>query len=185
MTLFQSYLLAGSIFLFPALVPLALGARALPFAIAFSRSGLAAVLCFGGGALWFLAGIHMLGESDLAGFSRSLLMGVFGAAALLSFRFLRDFLAVRGLGILLLLLARAFLDAGFMQHPYNLALSVVSYFFVLLGICWGVMPYRFRDWAGILLATSARARATGMVLVFAALGCFACAGWVALSGPPA
>jgi hypothetical protein len=168
MTLSTAYLLTGAAFVVPG-AALASGAAPAYSALrAFPRSLPAAVVFFGGAAAWFLWGINNLSESDLAGFPRGLMLGIFGATALLSFKFLRDLLAVRGLGILLLLSARALLDIGYMQQPKNLLLSSLAYLFVVLGLLWGVSPHRFRDWLGWILERRTRALVSG--IVFLALG---------------
>jgi len=73
-------------------------ARALP------RSRRAAWVFFGIGAAWFLWAVAHLGEADQI-LPRPLLLLLFGAVAVLSFKYAADFLAVRGLALLALLIA--------------------------------------------------------------------------------
>jgi hypothetical protein len=182
MTLSTAYLLVAAVLAVPG-VALASGFAPANAALrAFPRSLPAALVFFGGAAVWFLWGITQLSETDLplpAGkfkflgtffemSFRDLFLCVFGGTALFAFKFLRDFLAVRGLGILLLLSARVLLDTGYMQQPANLLLSSTAYLFVVLGILWGVTPYRFRDWLNWILERRARSLAVGITL--AALG---------------
>jgi hypothetical protein len=171
-TLSTAYLFAGApVAAYGVALALAAGQNPVERALrAFPRSLLAAIVFFGGAAAWFLHMVQTLGEADLAGFPRNLLLGVFGATALLAFRFLRDLLAVRGLGILLLLSARVLLDAGYMQQPHNLLLSSTAYLFVVLGILWGVSPHRFRDWQDWALTTRLRTRIVGGLLAALGLG---------------
>lgn len=161
MSLFHAYIVLGV-----ALLAVGVGlagdfAFARSAVRAFARSFLAAVVLFGGGAVWFLWGISQLGESDLAGFSREFMLGVFGVAAVLAFRVLGDLLAVRGLGVIFLLGARELLDAGYMQLPYSFVLACSCYVLVVLGIWWGVAPYVFRDWVEWAQGRRARWRCVG------------------------
>ena len=96
MTLYQStYLFAailfvcGIFFIFPKFKPLV---------TAFPRSKTAAVVTFGGGGLWFLYILSTLGEADF-GDIKIYLIAIFGVAGLLAFKYLDDFLSVRGLAI--------------------------------------------------------------------------------------
>jgi hypothetical protein len=178
MTLSSAYLLVAAVLAVPG-VALASGFAPVNAALrAFPRSLPAALVFFGGAAAWFLWGITQLSDTDLptpaGGFRflgisfetsfRDLLVYLFGGTALLAFKFLRDFLAVRGLGILLLLSARVLLDVGYMQQPANLLLSSTAYLFVVLGLIWGVSPYRFRDWLNWILERRVRSLALGIAL---------------------
>jgi hypothetical protein len=141
----------------------------------FPRSAAAGVLCFGGGAAWFLWTVFSLGESDLAGFPRNWMLGIFGATALLSFWFLRELLAVRGLAVLMLLVARELLDAAYMQQPLSLVLASTTYVLVVLGIVWGAAPYLLRDWLEWLLARRGRSLAAGVFIALTGAANLACA----------
>lgn len=167
MTLAAAYIAIGAVL---TVAGIALLLSKLPFVggalRAFPRSLPAAVVFFGGGAVWFLWVVSQLGESDLAGFPRNWLLGIFGATALLAFKYLRDLLAVRGLAVLMLLSARALLDIGYMQLPHSLVLAVTAYILVVLGIWWGAAPYTFRDWINWILEKRARAIVIGIMVLF-------------------
>ncbi|MDR2845197.1 MAG: hypothetical protein LBV28_03785 [Puniceicoccales bacterium] len=164
MTLFNAYIASGAVLTASGLA-LASGTRGATAALrGFPRSTAAAVVFFGGGAVWFLWGITRLGESDLAGFPREWMLGIFGVAGLLAFKFLPDLLAVRGLAVLMLLSARALLDAGYMQVPHSLVLATTAYAFVVLGVWWGAAPYVFRDWSGWVLEKRPRTLAVGVLI---------------------
>jgi hypothetical protein len=164
MTLFDAYLALGGALLALGVAFAAGNPKVNAALLAFPRSPIATVLCFGGAAAWFLFAIGNLGEADLAGFPREWLYGAFGLTALLAFFVLPDLLAVRGLAIAMLLAARELLDIGYMQTPRSLALAATCYAFVVLGVWWGVSPYVFRDWLQWLLAKTTRARAAGGLL---------------------
>ncbi|HEX2862350.1 MAG TPA: hypothetical protein VHN79_11950, partial [Lacunisphaera sp.] len=123
MTLFLATLLPG---LFLAVLggllfwngtPVSTGAKALP------RSAAASWVLFGLGAAWFIFRLSRAGESDLIFFKTPTpLMIAFAALALLAFFYTPDFLAVRGLSVLMLLAAEPLLHAAYMEwsHPQRL-----------------------------------------------------------------
>src|SRR5690349_11867509 len=85
-------------------------ARGLP------RSQPASWLLFGAGALWFVWRLSRVGEADLIFVEKPLpLMLVFGALAVAAFIYTPDFLAVRGLSVLMLLAAEPLLYAAYME----------------------------------------------------------------------
>ncbi len=162
MTLYQStYLFA----LLLALVGLPFAFFTSAFekpAFAFLRSTKAAIVTFGGSGLWFLYILSQLGESDF-GNIKGMLMLVFGGAGVLAFFYLNDFLSVRGLSVLTLLLAREFLDSAFMQEPTSRLLLVsLSYAFVVAALYLGAVPYRLRDFFTYLYEKPIRAKAFGL-----------------------
>jgi hypothetical protein len=153
-----------------SLVLLVLGAALLwngpPVARAaktFPRSSAASILLFGGGALWFLYQISQLGPADFGDY-KVLLLVLFGGAGIGAFFVVRDFLAVRGLALLLLLTARPILDASLALYPppaTRVWLNAFVYLVIVLSLYLGVMPYQLRDFFAWLFAKSARARAFG------------------------
>ena len=59
---------------------------------------------------------------------------------------LDEFLAVRALGVLLLLLAAPMLDSAFLKpEPTRLFLVILAYIRVLIGLLWVGMPFLMRD----------------------------------------
>jgi len=129
---------------------------------AFPRSNTAAIVFFGGGAIWFLYKVWHLPEADFGQY-RTLLAIAFGAIAVLSFKFVPDFLAVRGLCVLILLGASPLLDAAYMQYdqPQRLFMVSVVYFFIALSIYLGASPYRLRDFFEWLFRQPSRGRTLG------------------------
>lgn len=153
MTLFQSTYLLGAILL--ALSAMFFLPKCKPALFGFLRSKKAAVITFGGG-LWFLYILSKLTEADFGEF-KIYLIAIFGAAGLLAFKYLDDFLSVRGAAILGLLLSREFLDSAFMQEPAaRLVLVVISYAIVLASLYLGALPYRLRDFFEFLYAKRER-----------------------------
>ena len=68
------------------------------------------------------------------------------AAYILMVVYVREFLFVRGLGVLALMVAGPILEAAFLRDPASrLLLSVFAYLLLTKGMFWVGMPYTFRD----------------------------------------
>ena len=133
---------------------------------AFPRSEPAAYLCMGIGSIWFLSHVLQLSEADFGAYRLYLFLG-FGAVAVLSFIHARDFLAVRGLAILILLIANVLLDAAYMQEPGGrLFLVSFVYLAIVAALYLGMSPFRMRDFFGWLFATDGRPKILGGALLF-------------------
>jgi hypothetical protein len=168
MTLFLATLLPG---LFLALLGalllwngpgLGVAARALP------RSPAWGWLLFGAGAAWFLWRLSQLGESDLIFFKTpQVVMLGFGALAVLACIYTPDFLAVRGLCVLMLLAAEPLLYAAYMeyQHPQRLLMVTAVYVGLVAALYLAAAPYRLRDWFDWLFRVPARPRLVGAGLL--------------------
>lgn len=133
---------------------------------AFPRSSTATLFLFGGGAGWFLYRVWHLTRADF-GDHRTVLFIAFGAIALLSFKFVPDFLAVRGAAILVLLGASPLLDAAYMEYdqPQRLLMVGLVYFAIGLAIYFGTVPYRMRDFFEWLFRTESRPKLFGACLL--------------------
>lgn len=128
---------------------------------AFPRSTNAAYLFFGVGAAWFLYGIWHLSAADFGDY-RKLLFVAFAIIAVLAFRSVPDFLAVRGLAAIILMGAMPLLDAAYMEEPQQRKLMVAAVYLAIVFAIWlGAQPWRLRDFIGWLLARPGRARAIG------------------------
>jgi len=128
---------------------------------AFPRSRAATAVLFGGAAVWFLGCVLNLGPADFGGQGsafnsptpgdfREMLLLLFAAVGIGSFFVARDFLAVRGVAILVLLSARHLLDASFYQMqaappPGRVVLNAFVYIAILLAMYFGALPYQIRD----------------------------------------
>jgi len=138
-------------------------ARALP------RSNRSAWLFFGTGVLWFLWRLSHLGESDLIFFKtpQPVMLG-FAVLAVLAFVYAPDFLAVRGLCVLMLLAAEPLLYAAYMEyhHPQRLLMVVAVYTGLAAAIYLAAAPYRLRDVFDWLFRTPGRPRLAGAFLLF-------------------
>ncbi len=87
----------------------------------------------------------------------------------------KEFLAVRSLGFLMILAAAPILDSAFLQEPRTrLLLVAFAYAIALKGMFWVGMPYLLRDQIHWVLAKENRYRAgavAGAVYGLAVLGC--------------
>jgi hypothetical protein len=131
----------------------------------FPRSTSAAYVFFGAGAAWFLNAIWHLSPADFGEYRVYLFIG-FLLVAVLSFKCVPDFLAVRGLSAIILMGAMPLLDAGYMNfdHPQIVLYKIAVYLGISAAIWLGAQPWRLRDFFAWLFAQPARARGVGGAL---------------------
>ncbi|OYW71769.1 MAG: hypothetical protein B7Z37_26795 [Verrucomicrobia bacterium 12-59-8] len=71
--------------------------------------------------------------------------------------YVKEFLAVRALGALLLLVAGPVLTAAFLQPPLSrLLLPILAYVWIITGMFFIGMPFLMRDWVDTLIAKPQR-----------------------------
>jgi hypothetical protein len=130
------------------------------------RSRRFTLIAFGLGSIWFIYKVSQLGEADFGNY-RNLLMGLFAAIAVLSYFYVPDFLAVRGISICLLLSAAEMLRSAFALYdiPGRLILVVFAYFLIVLSIYLAVAPYRARDFIVWLFRTQGRPKFIGSLII--------------------
>jgi hypothetical protein len=142
--------------------PVAANARALP------RSRAGSWILFGLGAAWFLWRLSRTGESDLIFFKspRPVMIG-FGVLAVLAFIYTPDFLAVRGLCILMLLAAEPLLYSAYMEwsHPQRLLMVTAVYVGLAAALYLAAYPFRLRDFFDWLFRSAGRPRLLGAILL--------------------
>jgi hypothetical protein len=139
-----------------------LSARALP------RSQRAAVVFYGAGAAWFLWRVSTLGEADLIFFQSPWpVFALFAALAVLAYFYVPDFLSVRGLCILMLMVAEPLLRAAYMEYdrPQRLLMVTAVYVGLAAALYLASVPYRLRDFFDWLFRTPGRPRLLGAVLL--------------------
>lgn len=129
---------------------------------AFPRSRRASWVLFGAGAAWFLYIVTQLTEADFGDY-KLVLFAAFASIAILGFKLVPDFLAVRGLAVLVLLSAGSLLSAAFMQwdHPQRLFMVSLVYAAIFASLFLAGYPYRLRDFFNWLFARPGRARTAG------------------------
>lgn len=165
MTLFYATLLPGLLLLVLGL-PLLLNHRGFVGALQrMPRSTGAAAVFFGVGALWFLYTVWHLSVADFGEYRVPLTVG-FGLVAVLAFKCVPDFLAVRGLCVLVLMSATPLLGAAYMEYQYPQRLFMVSlvYLLIALAIWLGSSPFRLRDFFERVFARPSRIRTFGALL---------------------
>ena len=146
----------------------------------FPRNLAAGVVLMLLGTAWF---VWMVNNEPIADFSvfKPYMMGGFIAVGVLSCIFVQDFLAVRGLAVVLLLLGKLMVDTGRPHLPttifqaqqgessWVLVIQTWAYIFVIAGIYFTITPWRLRDFVNWATASEARTRLlSGLRLAFAA-----------------
>lgn len=133
----------------------------------FPRSQAAGYLLMAIATLWFLANLSDESISDFASYKRAMLFG-FGALGVLTCIYVSDFLAVRGLAIVLMLLAKFMLDtARWVDSRWRLVIVVWAYLMILAGMWFTISPWRARDLINWATANERRIRVTsGIRLAF-------------------
>lgn len=140
--------------------------------LAFHRNKPVGYALFGLATLWFillLANIDLMEWSNLEPY----FIAATVAIAALGFIYLPEYLGVRGVGGLLLLLPQILLDAAFLHpSPAKYVITVTAYAYAITGICLGCTPWLWREgtarfFRSTLLAKAALAGgiAFGFVLI--------------------
>ncbi len=124
----------------------------------FPRSIPLGYVLMGLATLWFLHNLNLEQTADFLAFKRPMMIG-FGAVGVLTCIYVTDFLPVRGLAILLMLLAKYVLDAcRWADTQWRLVLSVWAYVMILAGMWWTISPWRVRDLIDWAVADEQRLR---------------------------
>lgn len=172
-----TFTLLAAFFLLALGVPLlAVPGRLESPARAFPRNRAVALVTMLLGGGWFLWKITQLGQSDFGDY-KNLLFILFAATLTGSILYVRDFLAVRGVAILVLLSANVGLKSAFGHYeiPERLLLVSVLYLFIIAALVFGTMPYLMRDCIGWLYRKTPRVRVLGSAFTILALGLLGCA----------
>ena len=112
------------------------------------------------GTAWFVWNVHTESVSDFASFKPAMMIG-FVAVCVLSCIFIQDFLAVRGLAVVVLLLAKLMVDTGrphLGESHWVLVIQAWAYLLVVVGIWFTVTPWKLRDLLNWGTATETRVR---------------------------
>lgn len=138
----------------------------------FPRSYETGVFLTIGATAWFY---FMVKWMDLGEFDkwRGTVLMITPAMGLAAIFFMREFLAVRALGTVLLLLAEPVLESAFMR-PESVRLLLVSlvYVWILLAMFWVGMPYVMRNQIAWFSASPGRWRAAAFAgLIYGAALC--------------
>jgi hypothetical protein len=96
---------------------------------------------------WFVWNVSIEPIADFSVFKPYMMAG-FMAVGILACIFVQDFLAVRGLAVIMLLLAKLMLDTGrpcLGESPFVLVIQIWAYLLVIAGIWFTVTPWKLRD----------------------------------------
>lgn len=126
---------------------------------------------------WFCYNLSQESISDFASW-KPVLLALFAAVGIAACLYVQDFLAVRGLAIVFLLLAKVMVDAGrphLAQDAWVLVIQAWAYVLVVAGIWFTVSPWRLRELLNWATANERRIRGgcalrLGFGLFVAALG---------------
>ncbi len=109
---------------------------------------------------WFVWNVNNEPIADFSAYKPAMLVG-FTAVGVAPCIFVRDFLAVRGLAVVFLLLAKLMVDTGrphLGQSPFVLVIQVWAYVLIIAGIWFTVTPWRLRDFLDFATANETRVR---------------------------
>jgi len=123
------------------------------------------------GTAWFVWNVNVEPIADFSAYKPHMMIG-FAAVGVGACIFVHDFLAVRGLAVVLLLVGKLMVDTGrphLSESPLVLVIQVWAYALVVAGIYFTVAPWRLRDLIEWATATESRTRfLSGVRLAFAA-----------------
>lgn len=140
-----------------------------------------ATMLLGGG--WFLWKITQLGQSDFGDYKLWLFL-LFAATLVGTLLYVKDFLAIRGIAILVLLSANVGLKSAFGEYdiPARLVLVSTLYVAIVMAILLGVAPYYARDWINWAYRSPIRVRLVGGLLTVVAAALLISARYYTLVG---
>ncbi len=108
--------------------------------------------------VWFVWNVNQEPIADFAAM-KPYLCGFFAAVGVGACLFVKDFLPVRGLAVLLLLLAKLMVDsARWVDTPWRVVISAWAYVWIIAGMWFTISPWRLRDLINWATATEHRVR---------------------------
>jgi hypothetical protein len=115
------------------------------------------------GTGWFIWYLNLESVSDFKAYKPLMLFG-FGAVGIASCFFVQDFLAVRGLAVVLLLLGKLMVDtAHWAATDWRLVIVIWAYLLVIAGMWLTVYPWHLRDALNWDTANTQRVRMTSAI----------------------
>lgn len=97
------------------------------------------------GTAWFLWLIKQETNEDFAAYKK-VMYPAFGLLGVFTCIFVRDYLAVRGLAVVFLLLAKLMVDtARWADTPWRLVIIIWAYVLIFAGMWFTISPWRLRD----------------------------------------
>lgn len=138
----------------------------------FPRSLPAGFFLMALGTLWFLWLVKQEPIADFAAF-KPYMLAAFAGIGLATCIFVQDFLAVRGLAVVLLLVAKLMVDTGrphLGETPWVLLIQTWAYVLVVTGVWLTISPWRLRDFLNWATANEKRVKVGSTIrLAFALL----------------
>jgi hypothetical protein len=108
--------------------------------------------------VWFVYNVYREPIADFA-VMKPYLCGFFAAVGVGACIFVKDFLPVRGLAVLLLLAAKLMVDtARWADTSWRLVITTLAYVWIIVGMWLTVSPWRLRDIANWITASENRIR---------------------------
>ena len=138
----------------------------------FPRSLPAGVLLMLLGTAWFVWNVNIEPIADFSAYKTPMMVGFAGIGVLSCF-YVQDFLAVRGLAVVMLLLAKLMVDTGrphLDESLWVLVIQVWAYILVVAGIWFTVTPWKLRDLVNFATANETRVRVGSTIRL--AFACF-------------
>jgi hypothetical protein len=178
-TLQMAALFVGAILCLLGAIGFAMEGSARGVLARFPRSRGAGIVLLAIDLIWSFWLVATMEMGEFSAFRRPFLFAL-PIGFVLTLRFVDEFLAVRALGILALLMAEPLLDAAFFRYESSrLVLTVLAYLLVVLGLTWVMVPYKLRDQIAWFSKTTARWRginafgfAYGATLIALAFLCY-------------
>jgi hypothetical protein len=140
------------------------------WAAEFPRSKAIGYVLVLGATAWFLWNVRGETLADFTKFKPFLLAG-FGLVGVLTCIYVTDYLAARGLAVLLLLGAKLMVDTA--RHhvsDWRWVVSGLAYVWVVAGIWWTISPWRLRNSLAWLQSTSGRLRVGAIATLVLGVG---------------
>jgi hypothetical protein len=112
------------------------------------------------GTAWFLWNVNSEPIADFSVF-KPYMMAAFAAVGILSCFYIQDFLAVRGLAVVLLMLGKLMVDTGrphLGESAWVLVIQAWAYLLIVAGIWFTVTPWKLRDILSWATANETRVR---------------------------
>jgi hypothetical protein len=123
------------------------------------------------GTAWFVWNVNVEPIADFSVF-KPYMIAAFIGIGVGSCIYVQDFLAVRGLAVVMLLLGKLMVDTGrphLGDSPFVLVIQAIAYAYVVFGIWFTITPWRLRDFINWATATEARTRLLSGVRLAVAL----------------
>lgn len=137
---------------------------------AFPRSQVLGWILVLGATAWFLRHVQTETLADFARFKPYLLAG-FAAIGVLTCVYVNDFLAARGLALLMLLVAKLMVDtARWHDSEWRWIISAIAYVWVFFGMWLTISPWRLRDYLDWHNRSDTRIRILALARLALALG---------------